>query len=107
MVHWNLSLGSSANLPPEIQVAAIGLNETPFKISDEHLALMRALSKTVKLRKCFFPRCSNMLDKIRDEEQEPELASLGSTERKRRFHDLQDALLRAFSVDNDEFRSSA
>ena len=58
----------------------------------------------VELGKRFFPRCSNVLDKIMDDE--PELASLGrdaSSERKRRFHDLQDTLLKAFSEDKEEF----
>uniref|UniRef100_A0A453E5P5 BTB domain-containing protein n=3 Tax=Aegilops tauschii subsp. strangulata TaxID=200361 RepID=A0A453E5P5_AEGTS len=85
-------------------LVAIDLNGTPTKMKDEHLARMRALSKTVKLGKRYFPRCSNVLDKIMDDE--PELASLGrdaSSERKRRFHDLQDTLLKAFSEDKEEF----
>jgi regulatory protein NPR1 len=64
----------------------------------------------VELGKRFFPRCSNVLDKIMDDEAE--LASLGrdtftSTEKKRRFHDLQDLLLKAFDEDKEENDRSA
>ena len=40
------TLGSSANPPSEIQRTTVDLNETPFKMNDEHLARMKALSKT-------------------------------------------------------------
>jgi regulatory protein NPR1 len=50
-----------------------------------------------------------VLDKIMDDEAE--LASLGrdntSTERKRRFQDLQDILQKAFDEDKEEFDRSA
>jgi regulatory protein NPR1 len=64
----------------------------------------------VELGKRFFPRCSNVLDKIMDDEAE--LAALGrdtstSTDKKRRFHDLQDLLLKAFDEDKEEFNRSA
>ncbi|CAM0880201.1 unnamed protein product [Alopecurus aequalis] len=103
------TLGSSANAPPEIQRTNVDLNETPFKMNDEHLARMRALSKTVELGKRFFPRCSNVLDKIMDDEAE--LASLvrdtsTSTEKKRRFLDLQDVLQKAFNEDKEEIDRS-
>lgn len=102
------NLGSIANPPSEIQLTAVDLNDAPFIMKEEHLARMRALSKTVELGKRFFPRCSNVLDKIMDDETE--LASLGrdtSTERKRRFHDLQGVLQKAFSEDKEEFDRSA
>jgi regulatory protein NPR1 len=62
----------------------------------------------VELGKCFFPRCSKVLDKIMDDETE--MASLGrdtSTEKKRRFHDLQDLVQKAFSEDKEENNRSA
>jgi regulatory protein NPR1 len=68
----------------------------------------------VELGKRFFPRCSKVLDQIMDDENE--LASLGrdtsaststSMEKKRRFHDLQDVLLKAFSEDKEENDRSA
>ncbi|CAD6240267.1 unnamed protein product [Miscanthus lutarioriparius] len=86
----------------------VDLNDTPFTMKEEHLARMRALSKTVELGKRFFPRCSKVLDKIMDDETE--LASLGrdtSTEKKRRFHDLQDLVQKAFSEDKEENDRSA
>ena len=62
----------------------------------------------VELGKRFFPRCSNVLDKIMDDETEPaSLARETSTEKKRRFHDLQDQLLKAFNEDKEEFDKSA
>ncbi|KAM0921065.1 hypothetical protein ACQ4PT_006990 [Festuca glaucescens] len=104
------NLASGANPRPEIQGGTVDLNETPFIMKDEHLARIRALSKTVELGKRFFPRCSNVLDKIMDDEAE--LAALGrdtstSTDKKRRFHDLQDLLLKAFDEDKEEFNRSA
>ncbi|XP_066305576.1 BTB/POZ domain and ankyrin repeat-containing protein NPR1-like [Miscanthus floridulus] len=91
----------------EIQ-RTVDLNDTPFTMKEEHLARMRALSKTVELGKRFFPRCSKVLDKIMDDETE--LACLGrdtSTEKKRRFHDLQDLVQKAFSEDKEENDRSA
>ena len=56
----------------------------------------------VELGKRFFPRCSNVLDKIMDDETEPaSLARETSIEKKRRFHDLQDLLLKAFNEDKE------
>ncbi|CAM0880200.1 unnamed protein product [Alopecurus aequalis] len=98
------TIGSGANPRTEIQRVTFDLNETPFRMKDEHMARMRALSKVVELGKRFFPRCSSVIDKVMDDEYEP--ASLGrdtSTEKKRRFHDLQDKLLKAFNKDKEEF----
>ncbi|XP_048544814.1 disease resistance protein RGA5-like isoform X4 [Triticum urartu] len=94
-------LGSSADPPPEIQQATVDLNETSLIMNDEHLARMRALSKTVELVRRFFPRCSNVLDKIMDDESK--LASLGkeASMEKRRFHDVHDSLQKAFSEDKE------
>ncbi|KAF0915986.1 hypothetical protein E2562_000619 [Oryza meyeriana var. granulata] len=102
------NLSSGANHPPERQRTAVDLNETPFIMKEEHLARMTALSKTVELGKRFFPRCSNVLDKIMDDETDP--ASLGrdtSAEKRKRFHDLQDVLQRAFHEDKEEYDRSA
>ncbi|CAL4965807.1 unnamed protein product [Urochloa decumbens] len=102
------NLGSSANLTTGLQRTAVDLNDTPFIMKEEYLTRMGALSKTVELGKRFFPRCSKFLDKIMDDEIE--LASLGrdtSTDKKRRFHDLQDVLQKAFSEDKEENDRSA
>lgn len=40
------NLGTSANLPTGIQRTTVDLNDTPFIMKEEHLARMRALSKT-------------------------------------------------------------
>uniref|UniRef100_A0A0D9Y4H5 BTB/POZ domain and ankyrin repeat-containing protein NPR1 n=1 Tax=Oryza glumipatula TaxID=40148 RepID=A0A0D9Y4H5_9ORYZ len=97
------NLGSGANPPPERQRTTVDLNESPFIMKEEHLARMTALSKTVELGKRFFPRCSNVLDKIMDDETDP--VSLGrdtSAEKRKRFHDLQDVLQKAFHEDKEE-----
>uniref|UniRef100_A0A0E0JF56 BTB/POZ domain and ankyrin repeat-containing protein NPR1 n=1 Tax=Oryza punctata TaxID=4537 RepID=A0A0E0JF56_ORYPU len=97
------NLSSGANPPPERQRTTVDLNESPFIMKEEHLARMTALSKTVELGKRFFPRCSNVLDKIMDDEIDP--ASLGrdtSAEKRKRFHDLQDVLQKAFNEDKEE-----
>ncbi|KAL5227287.1 hypothetical protein ABZP36_015552 [Zizania latifolia] len=99
---------SRANLPPEIQLTTVDLNETPFIMKEEHLARMTALSKTVELGKRFFPRCSRVLDKIMDDETDP--ASLGrdtTEEKRKRFQDLQGVLEKAFCEDKEENDRSA
>lgn len=40
------TLGSTSNSASEKQREAMDLNETPFKIKEEHQARMKALSKT-------------------------------------------------------------
>ncbi|XP_010242246.1 PREDICTED: BTB/POZ domain and ankyrin repeat-containing protein NPR1-like [Nelumbo nucifera] len=90
----------------------VDLNEAPFRIKEEHLNRMRALSKTVELGKRFFPRCSKVLDKIMDAEDLSELAHVGNdtTEerqrKKTRYMELQDMLSKAFHEDKEEFNRS-
>ncbi|XP_006645596.2 BTB/POZ domain and ankyrin repeat-containing protein NPR1 [Oryza brachyantha] len=105
-LEFNLSSGE--NPLPERKRTAVDLNESPFIMKEEHLARMTALSKTVELGKRFFPRCSNVLDKIMDDETDP--VSLGrdtSAEKKRRFNDLQDVLRKAFHEDKEAYDRSA
>jgi regulatory protein NPR1 len=62
----------------------------------------------VDLGKRFFSSCSKVLDRITNDEIE--LAFLGrdtSTEKKRRFQNLQDVLKKAFSEDKEEFDRQA
>jgi regulatory protein NPR1 len=47
------NLGSGANPRPEIQGGTVDLNETPFIMKDEHLARIRALSKTGEAQLAF------------------------------------------------------
>ncbi|KAM0933555.1 putative chromatin remodeling & transcription regulator ABTB family [Dioscorea sansibarensis] len=101
------TLGSSADFHAGNQRTAVDLNDTPFEIKEEHLARMKALSKTVELGKRFFPRCSEVLNKIMDDEVSELYISHDTTEeRKRRYVELQDILERAFSEDKEEFDKS-
>ncbi|KAF5193323.1 Regulatory protein npr1 [Thalictrum thalictroides] len=94
------------------QVTPMDLNETPFKIEEEHLNRMKALSKTVELGKRFFPRCSDVLNKIMDADDLSQLAYLGNDSpeervvKKRRYVELQDVLVKAFSEDKEELDKS-
>ncbi|XP_042487123.1 BTB/POZ domain and ankyrin repeat-containing protein NPR1-like [Macadamia integrifolia] len=91
----------------------VDLNEAPFKIEEEHLNRMRALSKTVELGKRFFPRCSEVLNKIMDADSLQELAHLGNdipeerVLKRRRYMELQEILSKAFHEDKEEFDKSA
>ncbi|KAK9099371.1 hypothetical protein Syun_026416 [Stephania yunnanensis] len=95
------------------QMTPVDLNEAPFKIEEEHLNRMRALSKTVELGKRFFPRCSEVLNKIMDAEDLSQLAYLGNDTaderllKKKRYLELQDVLTKAFTEDKAEFDKSA
>ncbi|XP_059633131.1 BTB/POZ domain and ankyrin repeat-containing protein NPR1-like [Cornus florida] len=90
----------------------VDLNEAPFKMKEEHLSRLKALSKTVELGKRFFPRCSAILNKIMDADDLSELAYLGkdtSEERqlkKQRYMELQEVLSKAFSEDKEEYDKS-
>ncbi|XP_039143676.1 BTB/POZ domain and ankyrin repeat-containing protein NPR1 [Dioscorea cayenensis subsp. rotundata] len=101
------TLGSSADFRVGNQRTAVDLNDTPFEIKEEHLARMQALTKTVALGKRFFPRCSEVLNKIMDDEVSELYISHDTTEeRKRRYVELQDILKKAFSEDKEEFDKS-
>ncbi|KAL0426880.1 UNVERIFIED_CONTAM: BTB/POZ domain and ankyrin repeat-containing protein NPR1 [Sesamum latifolium] len=87
----------------------VDLNEAPFKIKEEHLNRLRALSKTVELGKRFFPRCSSVLNKIMDRDDYPEIAGLGNgsldecpLKRQRRM-EIEEILSKAFTEDKEEF----
>lgn len=92
----------------DAQRTTVDLNEAPFRIKEEHLNRLRALSKTVDLGKRFFPRCSEVLNKIMDADDLSDLAYLGNgtTEerllKKRRYKELQDQLCKAFNEDKEE-----
>ncbi|XP_072983291.1 BTB/POZ domain and ankyrin repeat-containing protein NPR1-like [Typha latifolia] len=96
-----------SNHLPGNQRTTVDLNETPFKVREEHLARIRALSKTVELGKRFFPRASAALNKLMDDDAE--LTCLGkdtTEEKKRRYYELQAVLRKACSEDKEE-RTSA
>ncbi|XP_041004937.1 BTB/POZ domain and ankyrin repeat-containing protein NPR1 [Juglans microcarpa x Juglans regia] len=95
------------------QRTTVDLNEAPFRIQEEHLTRMKALSRTVELGKRFFPRCSEVLNKIMDADDISELAYLGSSNpeerllKKQRYMELQEVLRQAFNEDKEEFDKSA
>lgn len=95
-----------------VQRTNVDLNEVPFRIQEEHLSRLRALSRTVELGKRFFPRCSEVLNKIMDADDLSELAYLGNDTpdqrllKKRRYMELQEVLSKAFSEDKEEFDKS-
>ncbi|KAH0449129.1 hypothetical protein IEQ34_022929 [Dendrobium chrysotoxum] len=98
------SLGTSAS-----HRSTVDLNETPFKIKEEHLIRIKALSRTVELGKRFFPRCSDVLNQFMDDDV-TDLTSSGhnsSEYRMRRYMELQDVLAKAFTEDKEEFDRSS
>ncbi|CAL9195356.1 unnamed protein product [Musa hybrid cultivar] len=103
------TLGSTTSHSTGNQRTSADLNETPFTIKEDHLARMRALSRTVELGKRFFPRCSAVINKIMDDDSTDftYLEHDASEEKRMRFLELQDALSRAFSEDKEEFNKSA
>ncbi|KAG0495863.1 hypothetical protein HPP92_000554 [Vanilla planifolia] len=88
--------------------STVDLNEAPFKVKEEHLIRMKALSKTVELGKRFFPRCSEVLNKIMDDDL-TDLNSIMhqiSEERKKRYLELQEVIAKAFTEDKESERSA-
>ncbi|XP_073150794.1 BTB/POZ domain and ankyrin repeat-containing protein NPR1 [Henckelia pumila] len=91
------------------QRTGVDLNESPFKLKEEHLNRLRALSKTVELGKRFFPRCSAILNTIMDGEDYPEIARLqiDSPEecpsKKQRRMEIEEDFSKAFTEDKEEF----
>ncbi|XP_059634811.1 BTB/POZ domain and ankyrin repeat-containing protein NPR1-like [Cornus florida] len=90
----------------------VDLNESFFKIKEEHLNRLRALSKTVQLGKRYFPRCSEVLNKIMDADDITELACVHNDTpeqrrlKRQRFMELQDVLSKAFTQDKEEYDRS-
>ncbi|OWM83127.1 hypothetical protein CDL15_Pgr011809 [Punica granatum] len=91
----------------------VDLNEAPFKIQEEHLNRMRALSRTVELGKRFFPRCSAVINKIMDNDEISELTYDGNEtpnerlRKKQRHMELQEAVSKAYSEDKEEIDRSS
>ncbi|KAL5999584.1 hypothetical protein ACLOJK_037869 [Asimina triloba] len=93
---------------PANQTMPVDLNIVPFKMKQEHLARLGALSKTVELGKRFFPRCSAVLNKIVDDEDLTELANLEHDTpeeqklKRQRFNEIQNSMMQAFNEDKEE-----
>ncbi|KAJ4851145.1 hypothetical protein Tsubulata_003229 [Turnera subulata] len=104
--------GIQPNKLTAAQRKTVDLNEAPFRIQEEHLNRLRALSRTVELGKRFFPRCSEVLNKIMDADDLSQLAYLGNDTpeerqvKRQRYMELQEVLSKAFSEDKQEFDRS-
>ncbi|KAH9298732.1 hypothetical protein KI387_030414 [Taxus chinensis] len=91
--------------------ASVDLNVTPFAINNKHLSRVNALSKTVDLGKRFFPRCSEFLNKIMDDDISDYTGlEKGTSEeqelKKQRFEEIKAAFSEAFSKDKEEHAKS-
>ncbi|GMH18084.1 hypothetical protein Nepgr_019925 [Nepenthes gracilis] len=90
----------------------VDLNEVPFKIREEHLQRMRALSKTVELGKQFFPRCSDVLNKIMDDDHLSEIAYTRNDTaeqqilKRKKYMELEEIVCKAFNQDKEELDRS-
>lgn len=97
-----------AQVDGTLEFKLMDLNENPCQMKEEHRARMKALARTVELGKKFFPRCSNVLDKIMDEDLSGLVDNWDkSEEKKRRFNDVQDMVKEAFYQDTQERDRSA
>ncbi|KAK6944805.1 Ankyrin repeat [Dillenia turbinata] len=107
----------ASNNPGDLgsQRTAVNLNEAPFLIGEEHLNRLKALSRTgslshafFELGKRFFPRCSDVLNKIMDADDWSQLAYLGhgSARKKQRYMELLEIVNEAFTEDKEEFDRS-
>ncbi|KAI3878306.1 hypothetical protein MKX03_021766 [Papaver bracteatum] len=94
---------------PGGEIVPLNLNEAPFFMEELHHRRIGALSRMVDFGKRFFPRCSNVLNKIVDTKDLLDLADLknGSQEeqqlKKKRLLEIQDSLRDAFDKDKVEF----
>lgn len=106
------SAGMISKVMSDAQRTTVDLNDAPFKLKEEHLNRLRALSKTVELGRRFFPRCSQVLDKIMDTDDLSQLAYLRNDSpderetKKQRYTEIQELLNEAFSEDKEEFHRS-
>ncbi|GJS99085.1 BTB/POZ domain and ankyrin repeat-containing protein NPR1 [Tanacetum coccineum] len=85
----------------------VDLNDAPFLIKEEHLARFRALSKTVELGKRYFPRCSEVLNKIVDSEGHQWINTPEEREsKKQKYSQVQEAVNKAYDEDKEEYEKS-
>ncbi|RRT40849.1 hypothetical protein B296_00056641 [Ensete ventricosum] len=80
-----------------------------LEMTAEQLSRMEALSKTVQLGMRFFPRCSNIINKILcDDLSELSIVERVDTEeRKNRYNEILEEMKKAFSEDKKKFDGSA
>ncbi|RWW40131.1 hypothetical protein BHE74_00054486 [Ensete ventricosum] len=80
-----------------------------LEMTAEQLSRMEALSKTVQLGMRFFPRCSNIINKILcDDLSELSIVERVDTEeRKNRYNEILEEMKKAFTEDKKKFDGSA
>ncbi|KAM5547344.1 BTB/POZ domain and ankyrin repeat-containing protein NPR1-like [Rosa sericea] len=94
------------------QRTTVDLNEAPFKIKEEHLARLRALCRSTEIGKRFFPRCSEVLNKIMDGDEVSQLTHTGNDtpeirlSKRKRYMEIQEVLSKAFDEDKQEIDRS-
>lgn len=99
------SRSSSGNL------REVDLNETPVMRNKRLHSRMEALSKTVEMGRRYFPHCSQVLDKLVEDDM-PDLfyLEMGTPEEQKikrtRFMELKDDVHKAFSKDKAELHRS-
>ncbi|CAH2077912.1 unnamed protein product [Thlaspi arvense] len=101
---------TASSLEPDHHTGAkrtsLDLNRAPFVIREEHLCRLRALTKTAKFGKRYFPRCS--LDHFMDTEDLNHLACVEEDtpekrlQKKQRYLELEQTVMKTFSNDNEE-----
>ncbi|KAF3531090.1 hypothetical protein DY000_02038407 [Brassica cretica] len=90
---------------------SLDLNTAPFVIREEHLCRLIALTNTVKLGKRYFPRCS--LDHFMDSEDLNHLACVEEDtpekrlQKKQRYMELQQTVMKTFSEEKDDSGKSS
>ncbi|PRQ46873.1 putative chromatin remodeling & transcription regulator ABTB family [Rosa chinensis] len=94
------------------QTTTVDLNEAPFQIKEEHLARLRALYRSTEIGKRFFPRCSEVLNKIMDGDEVSWLTYTGNDtpeirlSKRKRYMEIQEVLSKAFDEDKQEIDRS-
>ncbi|XP_064998629.1 BTB/POZ domain and ankyrin repeat-containing protein NPR1-like isoform X2 [Musa acuminata AAA Group] len=80
-----------------------------FRMTEENLSRMGALTKTVQLGMHFFPRCSKVIDKILgDDLSELSIVEhINTEERKNRYNEILEEINNAFTQDKNAFDRSA
>jgi regulatory protein NPR1 len=106
---------TASSLEPDHHIGekrtSLDLNMAPFQIHEKHLSRLRALCKTVELGKRYFKRCS--LDHFMDTEDLNHLASVEEDtpekrlQKKQRYMELQETLMKTFSEDKEECGKSS
>ncbi|EOA16271.1 hypothetical protein CARUB_v10004416mg [Capsella rubella] len=102
---------TASSLEHDPKRTSLDLNMAPFLIQEKHLARLKALCDTVELGSRYFPRCS--LDHFMDTDDLNYLASVEEDtpekrqQKKQRYIELQETLMKTFSEDKEELGKSS